>query len=121
MTLGELAGIGLLGGVGAMGRFALDGAVGSRAAGAFPAGTLTVNLLGSLALGVCVGLVLHGERAAWLETGLIGGFTTFSTWMFEAQRLGEDRRTALGLLYIALSLGLGILAAWAGRHIGGAL
>lgn len=121
MTPAEVVGIGLLGGVGAIARFALDGNIGQRVSRGFPYGTLAVNLLGSLTLGALVGATLGGAASQLFETGLIGGFTTFSTWMLESHRLGEARRGRLGLANVALSLVLGVGAAWAGRRLGAAL
>lgn len=121
MSFALLVGVGLLGGVGAIGRFLLDGAVGGRVGREFPYGTLAVNVLGSFLLGVLVGAALGGDADRLAGTGLLGGFTTFSTWAFESHRLGEDGRLRSGVGNIAVSLVLGVLAAWAGRHVGGAL
>lgn len=111
--------IGLVGGVGAIARFALDGLVGGRAGRRFPFGTLAVNLLGAFVLGVLVGAAVSGNAYRIFGTGLIGAFTTFSTWLFESHRLGEDGELGLGLLNFGVSLALGIGAAWVGRRIGG--
>ncbi|HTX32348.1 MAG TPA: fluoride efflux transporter CrcB [Solirubrobacteraceae bacterium] len=113
--------IGLVGGLGAVARFSLDGAVAGRAGREFPFGTLAVNLLGAFVLGVLVGAAVGGNTYRVLGTGLIGAFTTFSTWAFESHRLGEDGEFGLGALNFALSLALGIAVAWAGRQLGGAL
>lgn len=114
-------GVGLLGGLGAVARFALDGSVSARAGRSFPYGTLAVNLLGSLVLGALVGAALSGDRYRLAGTGLIGAFTTFSTWAFESHRLGEYRRMGLGTANFLVSLVLGVGAAWVGRRIGMAL
>jgi fluoride exporter len=111
-------GIGLIGGVGAIARFLLDGAVASLAGREFPFGTLVVNLLGAFIAGLLTGLGVQGDRYLLLETGLIGSFTTFSTWMLESHRLGEDGQPGLGVLNLALSLLVGLGAAWAGRRVG---
>jgi CrcB protein len=116
-----LAGVGLVGGLGAVLRFLLDGAVSARLGRDFPYGTLAVNLSGTFVLGVLVGLALSGDGYRILGTGLLGAFTTFSTWAFESHRLGEDGELRLGLANIAVSLVLGVGAAWAGRHLGLAL
>jgi CrcB protein len=110
-----LIGIGLLGGVGAVARFLLDGAVTERAGTGFPWGTLAVNLSGAFALGLLVGVADDTYRL--LGTGLLGAYTTFSTWMLESHRLGEDGRLRLGALNFALSLVAGVAAAWLGRHL----
>ena len=113
--------VGLVGGLGAVARFGMDGAVGSRVGGGFPFGTLAVNLSGSLLLGLLVGAAVSGDSYRIAATGFVGAFTTFSTWAFESHRLGEDGDLPLGALNFAVSLALGILAAWAGRQLGAAL
>lgn len=119
MTPPLVIAVGLVGGVGAIARFALDGLVGSRVGRRFPFGTLAVNLLGAFVLGVLVGAAVSGNGYRIFGTGLIGAFTTFSTWVFESHRLGEDGELGLGLLNFGVSLALGIGAAWLGRQLGG--
>ena len=121
MSLAIVLGIGAIGGLGAIARFVLDGAVASRIGRRFPFGTLAVNLSGSFVLGLLVGAALSERAFDILGTGLIGAFTTFSTWALESHRLGEDGQLRLGALNFAVSLGLGVLLAWAGRELGAAL
>lgn len=121
MSAAVVLGVGLLGGVGACARFALDGAVARRTGGAFPFGTLAVNISGALLLGVLVGATLSGDAYRLAALGLLGAFTTFSTWAFESHRLAEDGEPRRGALNFALSLGLGLAVIWLGRHIGAAL
>jgi CrcB protein len=116
-----LVGIAVLGGLGAMARFLLDGAVASRLGGTFPFGTLAVNLTGAFALGVLDGAAVGGDALRLAGVGLIGTYTTFSTWALEAHRLGEDGRTRLGLANLIVSLALGIAIAWVGHEVGTAL
>lgn len=116
-----LVGVGALGGAGAIARFALDGAVAGRLGRDFPYGTLAVNLAGAFLLGLVVEVALGADAYHVLGTGLIGAFTTFSTWTFESHRLGEDGQLAQGILNLAVSLVLGLGAAWLGRHVGAAL
>jgi fluoride exporter len=113
--------IGAVGGVGAILRFALDGTVAARLGREFPYGTLAVNVLGSLILGILVGASLRGDAYEIAGTGFVGAFTTFSTWAFESHRLGEDGRLRLGALNVAVSLILGVTVAWAGRQLGATL
>jgi CrcB protein len=118
MTPELLVGLGLFGGLGAVLRFVIDSRVSTRAGRAFPYGTLVVNLLGCFALGVLDGAALGKDPQSLFGTGLIGGFTTFSTWMLESQRAGEDGRLLAGLTNVWVSLMLGVLIAWAGRSLG---
>jgi CrcB protein len=113
--------VGLIGGCGAIARFVVDGAVASRLGRRFPFGTLAVNLSGSFALGVLVGAAIRGEAYDIAGTGLIGAFTTFSTWALESHRLGEDGQLRLGALNFAVSLVLGVALAWLGRELGAVL
>jgi len=116
-----LLGLGLLGGVGAISRFLVDSAVQARLGRRFPLGTLAVNLTGAFLLGLFVGLAIDGDAYRLLGTGLVGAYTTFSTWALESHRLGEDGELRAGAANFAVSLVLGILVAWAGRGVGGAL
>jgi CrcB protein len=93
--------------------------VAARVGREFPYGTLLVNVLGAFVLGVLVGAAVGQHAYRLLGTGLVGAFTTFSTWALESHRLGEEGELGLGALNFALSLILGVLAASAGRHIGG--
>lgn len=121
MTAPELVGVAVLGGIGAVARFGLDRGVGRRFASEFPYGTLSVNIAGSFILGVLAGAALGARAELLAGTGLIGAFTTFSTWALESHRLGEDRRLPLAVVNILVSLLLGIAAAWAGRRLGATL
>jgi CrcB protein len=114
-------GVGLVGGSGAIARFLLDGAVASRIGREFPYGTLCVNVLGAFILGALAGAGVARDAYRLAGTGLIGAFTTFSTWTLESHRLGEDGEMRLGIMNFAVSLILGIGAAWAGQRIGAAL
>ena len=121
MSVLAALGVGLLGGLGAIARFALDAVVARRLGRQFPYGTLAVNLSGAFLLGAFVGLALPDDSYRLLGTGLIGAFTTFSTWALESQRLGEDGQLRLGVVNFAVSLVAGVAAAWLGRHLGAAL
>lgn len=121
MSAAVLLAVGALGGLGAVGRFLVDGAVSARTAGRFPFGTLAVNLSGAFVLGLFVGAALGGDGYRILGTGLIGGYTTYSTWALESHRLGEDGELRLGAANFAVALVLGLSAAWIGRELGAAL
>lgn len=121
MSAATVVAVGLLGGAGALGRLLLDGAVSRRRTGTFPAGTLAVNLIGSLALGVLAGIGVGADDMRLLATGLIGSFTTFSTWMLETQRLAEEGDGRVAIANVLVSLVLGIALAWLGLRVGEAL
>ncbi|MEA2474030.1 MAG: fluoride exporter [Thermoleophilaceae bacterium] len=118
MSAGLLLAAGLLGGVGALARFLLDGAVAGRLRRSFPYGTLAVNLSGALALGLLVGATADLDTTRLVGGGLLGAYTTFSTWALESHRLAEDGELRPAALNFAVSLALGIAAAWLGREIG---
>jgi CrcB protein len=118
VSLGVVLGAGALGGIGAMLRFLLDGAVTRRTGGGFPFGTLAVNLSGALILGVLAGAALRGDAYEVWGVGLIGGYTTFSTWMLESHRLAAERRGLAAVVNVVGSIVLGVLAAWLGRSLG---
>jgi fluoride exporter len=119
MSLLVVLGVGALGGAGAVARFLLDAQVTRRLGRTFPYGTLAVNLSGAAARGVLAGAALGGDAYRIWGVGLIGGFTTFSTWMLETHRLAEDGRAMPAALNVVVSLAAGIAAVWIGRQIGG--
>lgn len=121
MSVALTVAVGLAGGLGAIARFLVDGLVARRSAIAFPLGTLAVNLSGAFALGVIVGASLDGDALRVAGSGLLGGYTTFSTWAFESHRLAEDGGGRVAAANFVVSLVLGVLAAWAGRRLGMAL
>lgn len=114
--------VALAGGVGAAARFVVDGAVRARTRGELPLATIVVNVSGSLLLGVLTGLGLahlaSDELVLVLGTGLLGGYTTFSTASVETVRLLQAGRCAASL---ATSLGMlvaAVTAAGAGLWLG---
>lgn len=118
MTPLVVIGIAGLGGLGAIARFMLDSGVARSLGREFPYGTLAVNLLGAFALGLLVGATVSANGYRLFGTGLIGAFTTFSTWTLESHRLGEEGRLRVGALNFAASLVLGVTLAWLGRRVG---
>jgi CrcB protein len=111
-------GVGALGGLGSLARFLIDGLVSAGAGPQFPLGTLAVNLSGAVVLGVLVGIALHGSSDLLAGTAAIGSYTTFSTWLLESHRLGEDGRRWLLGANVALSLVMGVGAIALGRLVG---
>ena len=118
MTASVWAGVVVMGGVGAVLRFLVDRAVSRRIARAFPYGTLAVNLSGALVLGFLAGLALRPHLALLIGTALVGSYTTFSTWMLETQRIGEERQFWPAAANIVVSVALGLSAAGLGLWIG---
>jgi CrcB protein len=107
------------GALGSVGRYGV-GLIAARVLGlAFPWGTLIVNVLGALAIGVLTARVdpLHADTRLFIGVGILGGFTTFSTFSLEAVRLTEHHPWGAAL-YVACSLVLGIGACWMGFVLG---
>lgn len=100
--------------IGAPSRYLIDRAVQSRHERAFPFGTLTVNLLASLILGLVTGAAGHisAEWSAVIGTGFCGALSTYSTFSYETMRLGRDGlfRTSVGYLVTSVAAGLGVAA-----------
>lgn len=121
MTLGAWIALALVGGIGAVARFLLDGAISTRREGAFPLGTFTINITGALALGLLTGAGVTGAWLFVLGAGFLGSFTTFSTWVFETERLAEDGEEAVAIANLGLSIVAGLAAAGGGWAIGALL
>lgn len=113
--------VALLGAAGALARYRVGGLVAARQLGAFPLGTFLVNVSGGLALGLLTGLDVTGDALLLLGGGLLGSYTTFSTWMLEAQRLGEAGEWRLMWAYLLGSMVAGAAATGLGWLTGGAL
>ena len=100
--------------VGAPLRYLVDRAVQARFGSAFPWGTLTVNVAGSLLLGVLAGLPVGPALGALLGTGLCGALTTYSTFGYETLRLARTGTRRRALANVLLSVTAGLAAATAG-------
>lgn len=121
MSAADWIAVGLLGGLAAAGRFALDAEIAARAQSRFPLGILVVNVSGALLLGVVAGTGLDGEALVVVAGGGIGSFTTFSTWILDSHRLAAAGAARLARLNIGLSLLAGFAAVALGRWLGGGL
>jgi CrcB protein len=99
------------GGIGASLRLVVDGVVRSLIGSRLPWGTLTINVAGSLALGALVGSGPAPWVATVVGTGLLGGFTTFSTASFETAVLVLERRRLAGIAYAVGTLASAFAAA----------
>ena len=115
--------VALGGGAGAALRH-LVGLASLRALGTgFPAGTLIVNVLGSLLMGVLIEWLARrgAPLRPLLATGFLGGFTTFSTFSLDAVALWERGEGGVAALYVVASVALGIGGLVAGLAIGRAV
>lgn len=115
----RIALVGLAGALGALSRYAIGVGIGVRS---FPFATLLINVAGSAVLG----WVLAGPGAdRWSTTattavavGFLGAFTTFSTFAYETTAMLRTDQPARALVYVALSVGLSLLAAAGGYALG---
>lgn len=115
----------LCGGLGAAARFVTDGLIRARWRTAFPWATFTINITGSLMIGIVMGIVLFRDGAeAWhlyAAVGFCGGFTTFSTAMVETVRLVQSDRARLAAANAGGTLIAAVIAAAVGLWIVGVL
>ncbi|MHA7652713.1 fluoride efflux transporter CrcB [Mycobacterium sp. ML4] len=112
-------GVMLIGGLGSVTRFLVDRTVARRVGRPFPYGTLTVNISGAALLGFLTSLALPKDVSLLIGTAFVGAYTTFSTWMLETQRLGEERQLPAAFANIAVSVLLGLSAVLLGHSIAG--
>ena len=92
----------------------------------FPYGTLAVNVLGCLVIGFLAGLAetrtaFTSEARLFLFVGILGGFTTFSSFALETFSLARDTQNVAALINIGLQLILGLLAVWVGNVLAHAM
>ncbi|WP_366657631.1 CrcB family protein [Fodinicurvata sp. EGI_FJ10296] len=118
-TLIQFALIAAGGAVGGIGRVAVASAFDRRTGARFPWGTLVVNVTGSAAIGVGWALSAGGGMLAdALFVGVIGSFTTVSTFALQTLSLGQSGRVGAAIANAGLSVGLCLIAAAAGLKIG---
>ena len=111
--------IALGGALGAVSRFLMGNAVSKAVGSALPYGTFVINLVGCFAMGLLMTIIVDREllSAAWrlfLCVGFLGGFTTFSSFGYEALMLLTEGRMLAALTYVSGSMVLGLAAAAAG-------
>lgn len=96
-------------GLGGVSRYWVGAWASGRFGPGFPWGTLVVNVLGSLAIGLVLGVLLHNTAdVQWrllLAVGFLGGFTTFSAFAYETLMLAQERSNSFALANILLSVG----------------
>lgn len=108
------------GAFGSVARYLLTKRIGVADEG-FPTATFAVNIAGSFVLGLLIGLIaarLSADIRTGLFVGLLGGFTTYSTFAFESAVLVRDGTAGIALTYVLASLVIGVGAAWAGLAVG---
>jgi len=112
------------GGVGAVFRFLLSKGAQTLLGFTFPYGTLAVNIIGSFLIGLISIVIFEhvGEMAQDLRSllivGLLGGFTTFSSFSLETVSLWENRELFKTGLYLIFSVALCLVATWCGLTLG---
>jgi CrcB protein len=125
--MGKLLWIGLGGVLGAISRYLLSSYVQEASKSFnFPYGTLAVNVLGCAAIGVLSYLfevkgAFSPELRVFLTTGILGAFTTFSSFSLETIALLRAQQFGLALANLAANNGLGLAAVWLGRSLAGLL
>jgi fluoride exporter len=118
-----IVGVALGGALGASSRYVLDHLIEQRSFSIFPWATFTINVTGCLLIGVIsASLVDRHHLPAWIRVGLvmgvIGGYTTFSTYAQEALTLFDAHDAAVALAYTIGSVVIGIVAVYAGTVLG---
>ena len=110
------------GALGSILRYAMQGWVQRLTASTFPLGTFAVNVLGCLLIGLVSGFfagpqLVREEYRIGLTIGVLGGFTTFSTFGLETFNLANDGEFRLALLNMLLSCVVGFAAVWIGYRL----
>jgi CrcB protein len=119
----KLLWVGLGGALGSMLRYGVGGAVGRLKVGwTFPLETLLINVSGCLVIGLLAGLgesrgVFSATTRAFLFIGILGGFTTFSTFGYETFQLLRDGQWPAAMMSTGLQVVLGIACVWLGHAI----
>ena len=109
-------------GLGGMARYALGAWIMARYGGRFPLGTLAVNLSGAFLIGLAMSLLTerfqpHPYWRLFLVVGVLGGYTTFSSFEYETLQAVRDGERWIGIIYVAGSVLLGYVAVWLGASL----
>ncbi|MEO7192359.1 MAG: fluoride efflux transporter CrcB [Vicinamibacterales bacterium] len=117
--------VGVGGGLGAMARHGLNALVHQRALGAvFPFGIFAINVLGSALIGLMAGIVSGGrmhlspDARTFLVVGVLGGFTTFSSFSLDTLTLFRSGHVGLAILNMAGQVGISLASVAIGFRIG---
>lgn len=123
IALNQLIFIATGGAIGAVFRFVVSNAIHSFMSRDFPYGTLTVNVIGSFVMGISYVMLIErlnisAEWRAFIIVGLLGAFTTFSTFSIETLILIENSELSKAMLNVVLSVLLCVLGSWIGLILG---
>lgn len=118
--------VALGGALGSAARYGVDRLIERRSFAVFPWSTFTINATGCLLIGIVIAaLVDRHHTPAWIRVGLVmgvlGGYTTFSTFAQEGLSLVEEGKGAVSLLYLVASVVAGVAAVWIGLRLGRAI
>jgi len=107
---------------GGLARYAIGTAIMQRYGGRFPLGTVIVNITGCFLIGILMTVLSNrpGANPNWrllLVTGVLGGYTTFSSFGWETYQAVHEGNTLSGFANVALSVILGLLAVWCGAFL----
>lgn len=122
MRMQHYLAIALGGALGSVLRFAMNEAVSARFGRAFPWGTLSINVIGSFLIGLLAVILVERLEVSpavrlGLMVGVLGGFTTFSSFSLEVVQLMQNGAFLRALLYVVASVTVCVLAAAAGIHL----
>lgn len=109
-------------GLGGLARYIAGGWIMTRYAGRFPMGTFLINVSGSFLIGVLMTLFTsrlgpHPNWRLFLVVGVLGGYTTFSSFEYESFQAMREGARWIGILYVTGSVALGYLGVWLGAAL----
>ena len=112
-------------GLGGLARYVAGTWIMQKYGGRFPLGTFVINITGSFLIGVLMTLLterwhLHSNWRLFLVVGVLGGYTTFSSFEYETYQLMLDGARWMGLLYVTGSVVVGFFGVWLGAVLAGA-
>ena len=120
--------IGIGGALGSMARHGVNHLIHQRnLSSTFPLGILIINVLGSCVIGAVAGFVVHGRwhwsynARVFVMVGLLGGFTTFSSFSFDTLALIRDGHVGQALVNVFGQVGLSLVGVWLGYRLGSAM
>jgi CrcB protein len=114
--------VGMGGFIGTILRFIISKYVQQSTGTIFPWGTFSVNIIGSLLIGIVLGLsekgnIISTEATLFLTIGICGGFTTFSSFVNDAFVLIDNKEILKMIFYTSISFTIGLLAVFTGRFL----